>query len=92
MSPAHAIPGLLNANRLRVSGGVPTGRAGFFSGRSRGYCTWERRALAGRRRVFRVILRFSRIVDVTVMLSHVQRGPVCTWEDFSAVERWGVSA
>jgi len=39
-----------------------------------------------------VIPRFSRIVDVTVILSHVQRGPVCTWEDFNVVERWGVSA
>jgi len=39
-----------------------------------------------------VIPGFSRIVDITVMLSHVQRGPVCTWEDFNAVERRGVSA
>jgi hypothetical protein len=33
-----------------------------------------------------------RIVDVTVILSHVQRVPVCTWEDFNAVEHRGVSA
>ena len=78
--------------QVRVSEGVLIGRAGLFSGRLRGYCTWDRRALAGRWRVFRVIPGLVRIVDVTVMLSHVQRGPVCTWEDFNAVERRGISA
>jgi len=41
---------------------------------------------------FPVILGFSRIVGFPVMLSHVQSGPLCTWEDSTGVERRGVSA
>jgi len=49
-------------------------------------------ALAGQFRVFLAIPGVLRTVGFLVMLSHVQRGSPCTWEDFTAVERWDVSA
>jgi len=39
-----------------------------------------------------MIPRFLRIVGFLMVLSHVQRGSLCTWEDFTGVERWDVSA
>jgi len=49
-------------------------------------------ALVEQFRVFRMIPGFLRIVGFLMVLSHVQRGSLCTWEDFTSVERRGVSA
>ena len=56
------------------------------------YCTWEREDYTIRFRVFRAIPRFPQIVIFLLTLSHVQRGPLCTWEDFTGVDRQGVPA
>jgi len=48
--------------------------------------------LAGQFLVFRAIPGVLRIIGFLVMFSHVQRGSLCTWEDFTGVERWDVSA
>jgi len=84
---------------MSVVGGRPPaglGRAGLLAGslsgesdssRSvRGCCTSERSVPTNRFRVFRAIPGFSWNVGFQRMGSHVQRGPLCTWEDFNNVE------